>query len=90
MDISAEDLAKYEGAYLLMGVQEVKIYVKEGKLYAFVPGQPEYEQIPVENNEFNFKTLEGFKIKFEEKDGEIVAVNFVQPNGTFRGERKKE
>jgi hypothetical protein len=34
--------------------------------------------------------LEGFKIKFEEKDGEIIAVNFVQPNGTFRGERKKE
>ena len=90
LDVSAEDLAKYEGAYLLMGVQEVKIYVKEGKLYAFVPGQPEYEQIPVGNNEFNFKTLEGFKIKFEEKDGEIVAVNFVQPNGTFRGERKKQ
>jgi CubicO group peptidase (beta-lactamase class C family) len=89
LDIRAEDLAKYEGTYLLMGVQEVKIYVKEGKLYAFVAGQPEYEQIPVGNNEFNFKTLEGFKIKFEEKDGEIIAVNFVQPNGTFRGERKK-
>jgi CubicO group peptidase (beta-lactamase class C family) len=89
LDISVEDLAKYEGAYLLMGVQEVKIFVKEGKLYAFVSGQPEYEQIPVGNNEFNFKTLEGFKIKFEEKDGEIIAVNFVQPNGTFRGEKKK-
>lgn len=88
LDISAEDLTKYEGNYLLMGVQEVKIYVKDGKLYAFVPGQPEYEQIPVGNNEFNFKTLEGFKIKFEEKEGEIIAVNFIQPNGTFRGERK--
>lgn len=90
VDVSEDDLKKYEGAYLLMGVQEVKIYIKEGKLYAFVPGQPEYEQIPLGNHEFNFKTLEGFKIKFEEKDGEITAVNFIQPNGTFRGERKKE
>lgn len=89
LDISADDLAKYEGSYLLAGVQEVKIYVKEGKLFAFVAGQPEYEQIPVGTNEFNFKTLDGFKIKFEEKDGGIVAVNFIQPNGTFRGERKK-
>jgi CubicO group peptidase (beta-lactamase class C family) len=72
LDISVEDLAKYEGAYLLMGVQEVKIFVKEGKLYAFVSGQPEYEQIPVGNNEFNFKTLEGFKIKFEEKTGRLL------------------
>jgi len=90
VDVSEDDLKKYEGAYLLMGVQEVKIYIKDGKLYAFVPGQPEYEQIPLGNHEFNFKTLEGFKIKFEEKDGEIIAVNFIQPNGTFRGERKKE
>ncbi|NVK48137.1 MAG: serine hydrolase [Cyclobacteriaceae bacterium] len=88
--ISVEELKKYEGAYLLMGVQEVKIYVKEDKLFVFVPGQTEYEQIPVGNHEFSFKALDGFKLKFEEKDGEIIAVSFIQPNGTFRGERKKE
>jgi CubicO group peptidase (beta-lactamase class C family) len=89
LELSSDDLTKYEGSYLLAGVQEVKIYIKEGKLFAFVAGQPEYEQIPVGTHEFNFKTLDGFKIKFEEKDGKIVAVNFIQPNGTFRGERKQ-
>ncbi|GMQ28156.1 serine hydrolase [Algoriphagus confluentis] len=88
-ELSVDDLKKYEGAYLLMGVQEVKIYIKEEKLYAFVPGQPEYELVNIGEHEFNLKVLEGFKVKFEEKDGEIIAVNFVQPNGTFRGERKK-
>ncbi|TDK46150.1 serine hydrolase [Algoriphagus formosus] len=88
-ELSIDDLKKYEGAYLLMGVQEVKIYIKEEKLYAFVPGQPEYELVNIGEHEFNLKVLEGFKVKFEEKDGEIIAVSFVQPNGTFRGERKE-
>lgn len=88
-ELSVDDLKKYEGAYLLMGVQEVKIYIKEEKLYAFVPGQPEYELVNIGEHEFNLKVLEGFKVKFEEKDGEIIAVSFIQPNGTFRGERKK-
>ncbi|HCX75262.1 MAG TPA: penicillin-binding protein, partial [Algoriphagus sp.] len=88
-ELSVDDLKKYEGAYLLMGVQEVKVYIKEEKLYAFVPGQPEYELVNIGEHEFNLKVLEGFKVKFEEKDGEIIAVSFIQPNGTFRGERKK-
>lgn len=88
-ELSVDDLKKYEGAYLLMGVQEVKIYIKEEKLYAFVPGQPEYELVNIGEHEFNLKVLEGFKVKFEEEDGQIIAVSFVQPNGTFRGERKK-
>ncbi|MDX5337525.1 MAG: hypothetical protein LPK25_00760, partial [Cyclobacteriaceae bacterium] len=88
-ELSVDDLKKYEGAYLLMGVQEVKIYIKEEKLYAFVPGQPEYELVNIGEHEFNLKVLEGFKVKFEEKNGEITAVSFIQPNGTFRGERKK-
>lgn len=88
-ELSMDDLKKYEGAYMLMGVQEVKIYIKEEKLYAFVPGQPEYELVNIGEHEFNLKVLEGFKVKFEEKDGEIIAVGFIQPNGTFRGERKQ-
>jgi CubicO group peptidase (beta-lactamase class C family) len=88
-ELSVDDLKKYEGAYLLMGVQEVKIYIKEEKLYAFVPGQPEYELVNIGEHEFNLKVLEGFKVKFEEKDGEIIAVSFIQPNGTFRGEKQE-
>ncbi|MDE0560484.1 serine hydrolase [Algoriphagus sp. NF] len=88
-ELSIDDLKKYEGAYLLMGVQEVKVYIKEEKLYAFVPGQPEYELVNIGEHEFNLKVLEGFKVKFEEKDGEIIAVSFIQPNGTFRGEKQE-
>ena len=89
LELSSDDLKKYEGAYLLMGVQEVKFYIKNDKLFALVPGQPEYELVNIGEHEFNLKVLEGFKVKFEEKDGEITAVSFIQPNGTFRGERKK-
>ncbi|TDQ14668.1 CubicO group peptidase (beta-lactamase class C family) [Algoriphagus boseongensis] len=89
LEVSVDDLKKYEGAYLLMGVQEVKFYIKNEKLFALVPSQPEYELVNIGEHEFSLKILEGFKVKFEEKEGEITAVSFIQPNGTFRGERKK-
>ena len=88
IEVSVDNLKKYEGSYLLMGVQEVKFYLKNDKLFALVPGQPEYELLGTGEHEFNLKALEGFKVKFEEKEGKITAVNFIQPNGTFKGERK--
>ncbi len=89
VEISEDDLSKYEGSYLILGVQEAKVYVKDGSLFLFVAGQPEYEQIPLGNNEFRFKDLDGYKVVFEEKDGEIVALTAVQPNGSFRGEKQE-
>ncbi len=89
VEVTADDLSKYEGTYSIMGVQEAKVYIKDGALFVFVAGQPEYEQIPIGEHEFKFKTLDGFKVIFEEKDGEIVALTAVQPNGSFRGEKVK-
>ena len=70
---------------------EVKAYIKdENVLYVFVPGQPEYALLPTAEHKFNFKTLEGFKVEFIEKEGTIIEVKFIQPNGTFVGKRKEE
>ena len=83
------ELKKYIGDYELSGIT-AKVYLKnENTLYVFVPGQPEYETIPVGNDEFKLKALSGFSVKFEVNDkGDVAAINFIQPNGTFKAKKK--
>ncbi|MBS1918951.1 MAG: serine hydrolase [Bacteroidetes bacterium] len=90
-EITAEELKKYEGVYEFAPGKDAKFYVKgEKTLYAFIEGQPEYELIPVDKNKFDLKILKGYSVQFEENDkGEIISVSFIQPNGTFKANKKK-
>jgi len=86
--VDSAQLKKYEGEYELGGVT-AKVYLKSNVLYVFVPGQQEYETIPTGNHEFKLKVLPGYSVKFEVNDkGEVTALNFIQPNGTFKAKRK--
>lgn len=87
--VSTDSLQKYTGDYLL-GAATAKIYIKEGKtLYLFVPGQPEYELVPVDTNKFAIKILNGFTIQFNTDDkGKVIEFLSIQPNGTFKATRK--
>lgn len=91
IDVSKADLEKYTGDYELPGPAIVKVYIKAEKtLMVLVPGQPDYEMLPVKKDIFNFKILSGYSVRFEKNDqGEITALYFIQPNGTFKAMRKK-
>lgn len=91
IEVSKTDLDKYAGEYELPGPTVVKVFLKgEKTLMLFVPGQPEYELLPVKKDVFNLKILSGFSVRFEKNDkDEITAVYFIQPNGTFKAMRKK-
>ena len=87
-EIKPEELKKYVGDYELSGMI-AKVFIKDGKtLFLFVPGQPEYELLYLGNNKFSIKSLNGYKVEFEENNGAIAACSFVQPNGTFKAKRK--
>ncbi|MBK9335543.1 MAG: serine hydrolase [Lewinellaceae bacterium] len=89
VDMATGDLEKYCGAYSISGV-EIKVFLKKDALTVLVPGQPEYETMPVGNHEFKLKSLDGYSVRFEvDAAGKAVAVNFIQPNGTFRAGRKE-
>ncbi|MFI5133059.1 MAG: serine hydrolase [Chitinophagales bacterium] len=90
-EITKEELKKYEGVYEFAPGKEAKFYIKDEKtLYAFVEGQPEYKLVPVDKNKFDLGVLKGYSVQFEENDkGEIISVNFIQPNGTFKATKKK-
>ena len=90
-EVTKEELKKYEGDYELSPAVISKFYIKgEKTLYAIIEGQPEYELIPTDKNKFALKILSGYSVLFEENEkGEIIAVSFIQPNGTFKGNKKK-
>ncbi len=90
IDVKKEDLEKLVGEYELPGPTVVKVYIKgEKTLVVFVPGQTDYELVPVKENVFNFKALPGFSVKFEKDEkGTVTSLSFIQPNGTFKGKRK--
>ncbi len=89
-EISKDSLQKYAGDYLLSGIT-LSVSIKNDKtLYMLVPGQPEYELVPVDTNKFSIKTLSGFTVQFNTNDkGEIIELLSIQPNGTFKATRKK-
>jgi hypothetical protein len=90
MPLTADIIKKFTGNYDFGGAL-AKVYSKTDKdLFLFIPGQPEYELIPVKENEFSIKSLSGFTIRFTPDDeGYMKELVSIQPNGTFRAERKK-
>ncbi|MBE0677077.1 MAG: serine hydrolase, partial [Bacteroidales bacterium] len=89
IEVTGETLKRYEGEYELGGMA-AKVYIKnENMLCLFVPGQPEYDLLPIGPNLFKLKELEGFRVEFVESgDKSIRSVIFIQPNGRFEAVKK--
>jgi CubicO group peptidase (beta-lactamase class C family) len=87
--ISKSETEQYAGSFELAGT-EVKFYLKGNDLFMFVPGQPEYELAATDKDKFSVKSLAGFSVQFLRDSKEMInAVNLIQPNGTFKAEKKK-
>lgn len=90
-EMTNAELKKYIGEYELGPGVVAKFYIKgDNTLYAFIEGQPEYELTATGKNKFDLKVLKGYSALFEENEkGDITAVSFVQPNGTFKAKKIK-
>jgi hypothetical protein len=77
------------GEYDLNGVIS-KLYLKEEKtLYLFVPGQPEYELVPLGGDKFSIKIASGYYLQFAlNEKNEVTELTFMQPNGNFKAKKK--
>ncbi|MEO8117126.1 MAG: serine hydrolase, partial [Bacteroidota bacterium] len=84
-EVSKEEIQKYLGDYEISGAT-VNIFLKNNTtLFALVPGQPEYELVPVEKDKFAIKTLTGYFIQFEtDTNNKVNGLTFMQPNGNFK------
>ena len=80
-------LNDYAGNYEIAGMT-VKVSVREGKLYMFVPGQPEYELNPTSKTMYVIPTLDGYKAEFISENGKVKELVLHQPNGKFTAVKK--
>ncbi len=87
--LTAAELQKYAGDYALGGVT-VKVYIKDNKtLFVSVPGQPDYEMVPLGNDKFAVKVLSGYYLQFGPPGAaKITEATFIQPNGSVKATKK--
>lgn len=88
--LAKDSLKQYTGDYLLNGIT-IKIFLKgDATLMMLVPGQPEYELLPLGNDRFALKGLQGYTIQFNKNEtSEIIELLSQQPNGVFKATKKK-
>jgi CubicO group peptidase (beta-lactamase class C family) len=86
--VPTNGLQKYVGDYDLNGVV-IKVYLKNNVLYALVPGQPDYELVPVDKDKFGLKVAPGYFALFGvDANNKATDMTFIQPNGNFKATRK--
>lgn len=88
-EISTDELKMYEGVYEFAPGAEMKVYIKENELKAFLKGQPEYTLLFMGGHKFQLKGLTGFVMIFDVDDNNNVSgVTSSQPNGDFKAKKK--
>ena len=80
--INKERLKKYTGAYDVQGAILQIFFADNGKFTARLPGQPDYELIATQADNFGVKGLDGFYIQFNaDEKAKIISAIITQPNG---------
>jgi uncharacterized protein len=88
--ISSGDLQKYAGIYTLEAFTlDITLELRDGSLWAIVPGQADDEFQPISENVFKVKGKQGYTVTFEMHGDEPKGFTSVQPNGTFKAVFKK-
>jgi predicted alpha/beta superfamily hydrolase len=88
--LSEKELQKYAGVYDLDSVSvTITMQVKKDELWAEVPGQGDFQLVPVSPDTFSVKNMSGYEVHFEVEGDKVLGFTSVQPNGTFKGRVRK-
>ncbi len=88
--LTEQELQKYAGVFDIEGFSvAATLQVKDGVLWASVPGQEDSQLIPLSPGTFTVKDKSGYTIHFEMEGDKVLGFTSVQPNGTFKAHVKK-
>ena len=88
--LTEKDLQKYAGVFDMDSVPvTITIQVKDSELWAQVPGQGDFQLVPVSPDTFGVKNMGGYEVHFQMDGDKAVGFTSVQPNGTFKAHVKK-
>ena len=86
VNLASVDLQKYAGIYVLeMYNISIALEVRNGTLWAKVPGQLDDEFQLLSEHIFTLKNKQGYTITFQMDGDKPKSFTSVQPNGTFKG-----
>jgi len=89
MALTAEQLNKYTGEYVVAESITVTVFVKGNSLYVSAPGQGDYELVPTDTDQFALKTINGFYIHFQlDAKGAVTGLTAIRPSGNFKATKK--
>jgi len=88
--LTEKELQRYAGTYDLDSIQvTITMLVKNGELWAQVPGEGDFQLVPVAPDTFSVKNMSGYEVHFQVEGEKAVGFTSIQPNGTFKGRIKK-
>jgi CubicO group peptidase (beta-lactamase class C family) len=70
------------------GATVLKVYEKNGKLYFFIDGQPEYELVAASATSFVFAMSASFKLNFSKTTEGKMQLELEQPGGKLKATKK--
>ena len=80
---------QFLGLYEIYGIT-VEIAIRDRALMAIIPGQPLYELLPLSENEFSVKSMDGYHVRFTKAmDGVVDEVWLILPYGTYSAQKVK-
>jgi len=88
--VSPQQLQKYAGVFDLDSIGiAITMLVKDNDLWAQVPGQGDFQLVPVSPDTFGVKNMSGYEVHFQMDGDKVLGFTSVQPNGTFKARVKK-
>jgi len=88
--LTEKELQKYAGTFDLDSIQiTITMVVKDGELWAEVPGQGDFQLVPVSPDTFSVKNMSGYEVHFKMEADKALGFTSIQPNGTFRARVRK-
>ena len=88
--LTTKELEKYVGAFEFESIAlTATTLIKGNALWVSVPGQGDFELVPLSTDAFTIKGMSGYKIQFEMAGNKPVGLTSTQPNGTYKAHVKK-
>jgi len=89
-NLTQQELQKYAGVFDLDSIElAITMLVKDNELWAQVPGQGDFQLVPVSPNTFGVKNMSGYEVHFQIEGEKAVGFTSIQPNGTFKARVRK-
>jgi len=88
--LTQQELQKYAGVFDLDSITlAITMLVKDNDLWAEVPGQGDFQLVPISPDTFGVKNMSGYEVHFQMAGDKAVGFISVQPNGTFKAKVRK-